>query len=132
MYASVIEKIESVSLQAYRSVIDGSEDNFSLWYTSLKQSIINCDGYAIFTAINQIRRYLGFKRKMTHFMVGYQIIVYPLEHKKNTKGTYVYVCIITKRYTYLYVAGEVRRVCGVGFAQTMSALHTAAWESSKK
>lgn len=88
MYASIIEKIESVSLQAYRSVIDGSEDNFSLWYASLKQSIINCDGYAIFTAINQIRRYLSFKRKMTHFMVGYQIIVYPLEYKRK-----IYICM---------------------------------------
>lgn len=78
VYASIVEKVKSVSLQVYRSIIDNSFDNFSLRDTGLKQSIINCNCYAIFTAVNQIRRYLGFEWKMTDFMVSYKVIVYPL------------------------------------------------------
>lgn len=83
VYASVVEEIKSVRLHVHRSIINGSFDDFSLWYARLKQAVIHRDGYAIFPPVNQIGGYISFEWKVAHFVTGYQSTVYPLKFKKS-------------------------------------------------
>lgn len=62
VYAGVIEEIKCISLRVPGPVVDDSVDYFPLRYTCLKQRIIYCHRYAIFTPVDQIGRYLRFKR----------------------------------------------------------------------